>query len=96
LRVIWSPRALSDRAKALRHLAQDRRRAAQEQGDRMISQVTLLTSHPLPGREGRMRNTRELVTAGTPFHAIYRVHRQAQRIEILRVIHGAQRWPPKK
>jgi epoxide hydrolase len=45
---------------------------------------------------GRMRNTRELVVAHTSFLIIYRIRGQTQQIEILRVIHGAQRWPPKK
>jgi plasmid stabilization system protein ParE len=33
------------------------------------------------------------VVAGTPYIVIYRVGRE--RIDILRVVHGAQRWPPR-
>jgi toxin ParE1/3/4 len=94
--VDWSPRALSDRAAALRHIAKDSRRAAQQQGDRIIAQVDSLLAHPFLGRVGRMRGTRELIIAGTPFLAIYRISPRSQQVEILRVIHGAQQWPPKK
>ncbi len=38
-----------------------------------------------------MSGTRELVITGTPYIAAYRV--RPQRIEVLRIIHGAQRWP---
>jgi toxin ParE1/3/4 len=35
--------------------------------------------------------TRELVVTGTPFIVVYRV--EAATVVILRVLHGAQRWP---
>jgi toxin ParE1/3/4 len=37
--------------------------------------------------------TRELVVAGTPWVVVYRVK---NRVEILRVLHGAQSWPPRR
>ena len=43
------------------------------------------------GRPGRMRDTRELIISGLPFVIIYRI-REAS-VEIIRVIHGAQKWP---
>ena len=43
------------------------------------------------GRPGRWPGTRELVVAGTPYLLPYRV--REGRVEILRVFHGAQRWP---
>jgi toxin ParE1/3/4 len=36
-------------------------------------------------------DTRELVIARTPFVVAYRLRNET--IEILRVLHGAQRWP---
>ncbi len=51
----------------------------------------MLAQHPLMGREGRLAGTRELVIVGSPFIAVYRVKKT--RIEILRVLHGARRWP---
>jgi len=51
----------------------------------------LLREHPESGRLGRLRSTRELVINGTPYLTIYRV---TEAVEVLRVLHGAQQWPP--
>ena len=40
-----------------------------------------------------MRGSRELVITGTPYLAAYRVENDA--VVIVRVVHGAQRWPRK-
>lgn len=50
-----------------------------------------LRDNPRRGRAGRIVGTRELVLAGTAYLMIYRV--SAGAIEVLRVLHGAQRWP---
>lgn len=43
------------------------------------------------GRQGRKSDTRELVFEGLPYLAIYRIRGDA--VEILRILHGAQKWP---
>ena len=53
--------------------------------------VDSLTQFPHRGRPGRKANTRELVFAGLPFLAVYRVRKDV--IEINRILHGAQNWP---
>ncbi|NND79706.1 MAG: type II toxin-antitoxin system RelE/ParE family toxin [Maribacter sp.] len=53
----------------------------------------ILPDHPRAGRQGRLKNTRELVIDGVPFIVIYREHIGANCIEILRVLHDAQQWP---
>jgi len=53
----------------------------------------LLPDHPRAGRQGRLKNTRELVIDGVPFIVIYREHTSTNCIEILRVLHDAQQWP---
>ena len=50
-----------------------------------------LENFPETGRGGRRAGTRELVVTGLPYVVIYRVRHDA--IEILRILHGAQRWP---
>jgi len=52
----------------------------------------ILPEHPKAGRQGRVKNTRELVVGGLPFIVIYREQLGEGRIEILRVIHDAQQW----
>lgn len=53
----------------------------------------ILSEHPGAGRQGRVKNTRELVMDGIPFIVVYRKHVSANCIEILRVLHAAQQWP---
>jgi len=50
----------------------------------------LLPDHPGAGRQGRLKNTRELVIDGVPFIVIYREQTSTNCIEILRVLHDAQ------
>ena len=59
----------------------------------MVDNVHLILSdHPRAGRQGRLKNTRELVIDGLPFIVIYREPVDANCIEILRVFHNAQKW----
>jgi toxin ParE1/3/4 len=46
------------------------------------------------GRIGRVPGTRELIVGGTPWIIVYRV--RADAVEIIRVLHGAQKWPPQR
>ena len=53
----------------------------------------ILPDHPRAGRQGRLKNTRELVIDGVPFIVIYRENNRRNCLEILRVLHDAQQWP---
>ena len=46
---------------------------------------------PFRGRVGRKATTRELVVVGYPFLIVYRL--RDKTVEILRILHGAQKWP---
>ena len=70
---------------------QDNKSAAQQLVVRIFSAVGMLTRHPLTGREGRVKGTRELAIAQAPYIIAYRIHRD--EIQILAALHGAQRWP---
>ena len=50
-----------------------------------------LTENPELGRPGRVPGTRELVVLHTPYIIPYRVREDV--VEILRIFHGARRWP---
>jgi len=58
---------------------------------RITQAVNHLGTHPRAGREGRVRDTRELVIPGTPYIVAYRIKRAA--IQVLAVLHGKRRWP---
>lgn len=58
---------------------------------RIIEVVERLVEHPHLGRLGRIPDTRELVISGTPYTVPYRVREDV--LEVLRILHGAMRWP---
>ena len=73
------------------YIAEDNPTAAGTMLERVASAIARLQAHPALGRPGRVPNTRELVIPHSPYVVPYRV--QADHIEILRVFHGARRWP---
>jgi toxin ParE1/3/4 len=91
MRVRWSPRANRDRASQLSYVADESPRAALKLGELIEASVTRLEEFPNSGRPGRLNGTRELVIPRTPYVAIYRISEST--VEIVRFLHGAQRWP---
>lgn len=82
---------MRERFDQLDYIAQDNPLAAIEQDEQIERQVGLLLLQPKMGRPGRVKGTRELVVSRTPFIVAYRI--EGSRIEIIRLLHGAQRWP---
>ena len=91
MRFRWSRDAGRDRVDIFGYIATDNFTAAAVNDTRIASIEPQLTQFPESGRKGRVAETRELVIAGTPFLAVYRI--EDGQVIILRVIHGAQRWP---
>ena len=73
------------------HVAKDNPHAAIDTVLRVLEAIAGLAEHPNIGRPGRVSGTRELVVSSTPYIAIYRV--RANTVWVLRVLHGARRWP---
>jgi toxin ParE1/3/4 len=66
--------------------------AARRTAQRIIALIEDVPVHnPQIGRPGRVSGTREFVITKTPYIVPYRVRNDA--LEILRVYHGARRWP---
>lgn len=91
--MVWLRMALADRDTQLDYIAQESIAAALEQGSSIAHQLDLLAELPEMGRVGRQIGTRELVVSRTPFIMVYRLNVQANRIELLRSLHGSQQWP---
>ncbi|MBC7963294.1 MAG: type II toxin-antitoxin system RelE/ParE family toxin [Steroidobacteraceae bacterium] len=87
----WLPAAERDFNTIVDFIADDNPVAAIEQGDEIEQQIAGLIEHRQRGRAGRVKGTRELVIVRTPFIAAYRIKRD--KIQILRIFHGAQQWP---
>lgn len=90
MRLFWAQPALADREAIFEHLELDSPRAAVKVDDQIAAAVRRLLDFPESGRPGRVAGTRELVVPHTPFIAAYVV--TADRVRILRILHGAQVW----
>jgi toxin ParE1/3/4 len=92
MNIVWSPEAIDDLASLRAYIAEDSSAAAQRVVLRILNNIeTLLPDNPRIGRPGRVPGTRELVVPRTPFIVPYRI--QGRTIHILRIYHGARRWP---
>jgi toxin ParE1/3/4 len=91
LEVRWLKRALANLDAEAAFIALDNPAAAARVVDTIVRTVELLAQHPGLGRPGRVEGTRELVIADTPYVVPYRVRNNV--VEVLRVFHGARKWP---
>ncbi len=91
MKIRWSPEAATDFAGIVEYIRKQNPSAADRIAHTVYDSVTSLQSFPNRGRLGRVEDTRELVLAPLPFIVVYRVKRST--VEIVRVLHGAQRWP---
>lgn len=91
MRLEWSAFAQADREAIFIYIEADSPQAAVTVDDRIRVHVEELMQFPEIGRPGRIEGTRELVIHRTPYIAAYRI--ADDTVRILRVLHGAQRWP---
>ena len=91
MRIQWHPLAITDLAELMTYIAKDSLNAAYRMHNEIRRQTSILATHPEAGRVGRVAGTRELVITGTPYITAYRL--SSEVITILRLLHGAQRWP---
>ncbi|WP_448954406.1 type II toxin-antitoxin system RelE/ParE family toxin [Labrys neptuniae] len=91
MRLIWRESALADLEQAIGYIAMDSPKNAAEQLDRIERSVLDLGDHPRMGRMGRLAGTRERVVPRTPFVVVYTI---TENVELIRILHGAQEWPP--
>lgn len=94
MRLAWLARARADRRAIIEYIARDNPAAAIENDERITGHVNRLLAHPDRGRRGRVQGTRERVIVPTPYLAVYRP--SGDVIEILRVLHQRQVWPPRE
>ncbi len=90
--VIWSSAAIADLTQLRTYIEDDDPAAAQRVALHIAHNIeALLPANPQIGRPGRVPGTREFVIPKTPFVVPYRIINGAS--EVLRVYHGARRWP---
>jgi len=94
MQIRWSPGSAEDLEQIFNYIRTDNPDAAQRLAQTIYDRADALGADPYLGRRGRVEGTRELPLPPLPFIIVYRVLEQADAIEIVNVIHGAQRWPP--
>ena len=92
MEIRWSPEAAADLTSAIQYIRQDNSPAALRVARSIYESVAQLKKFPKLGRSGRVGETRELPLPRLPFVVVYRV--KENFVEIVRLLHGAQRWPP--
>lgn len=91
MKIIWSTQALQDVEEIFDYILEENPDAAWDTYDRIMEYITQLEMYPGLGRIGRVPGTRELVVPKTPYLVPYRI--VGESLQILRVYHGARRWP---
>jgi addiction module RelE/StbE family toxin len=92
MQIRWSSAAAEDLSRIFEYIRPDNPSAAERVVRTIYDTAGSLESFPYRGRVGRVDGTRELVLPSLPFVVVYRVLEDA--VEVAKVIHGAQRWPP--
>jgi toxin ParE1/3/4 len=90
MRIVWTGPVISDFQALRAHIGSDQPATASRQIDHILIAVGGLVRFPESGRPGRRSGTRELVIGRTPYIVAYRTRGDA--VQILRVLHGRQRW----
>ncbi|TIO31188.1 type II toxin-antitoxin system RelE/ParE family toxin [Mesorhizobium sp.] len=90
-RIRWTKRALRRLDEIGAHIEKDNPEAAARVIARIVSAAEHLAERPAMGCIGRIKATRELVLVDIPYIVPYRV--KGDTVEIVTVMHAAQRWP---
>lgn len=91
MKAVWTRWALRDLESLHAFISEDDPVAALRVVRRIQEAASVIGSHPEIGRLGRVPDTREFVIPNTPYIIVYRLSRPS--LEVVAVIHGAQRWP---
>jgi toxin ParE1/3/4 len=91
MRIRWTKAASQDLKQIADYLLARTPQHAPRVVTSILSSAASLARSPLRGRPGKKPRTRELVLAPLPCIVIYKTG--AETIHIVRILHGAQRWP---
>jgi addiction module RelE/StbE family toxin len=92
MKLIWAPSARRDRREIREYIERDNPTAALAMDQLFERKAAVLLEHPRLGRRGRAAGTRELVVHQN-YILIYDLA-DDDLVRIVRVLHGARRWPP--
>jgi toxin ParE1/3/4 len=91
MRVRWTTDAADDLERICDYVADTNPEAARRIARSIVEEIVSLRAFPNRGRVGRVEGTGEFVFTPLPFVVVYEV---TDEMHVLRILHGAQRWPP--
>jgi toxin ParE1/3/4 len=87
----WSEEAADDLERITNYLFEEAAQHAPKLVHAIYNAPSALLTFPNRGRPGKKEGTRELVLSPLPYLVVYRIAGDA--IHIVRILHGAQKWP---
>jgi toxin ParE1/3/4 len=90
--IIWTDSARQDVNTIWDFIEAQNPDAAEQLGSQILKAVEGLVPFPKRGKPGRVAGTREFRVPKSPYLVVYWL--LESDIVILRVLHGAQNWPP--
>jgi toxin ParE1/3/4 len=96
MRVRWTTDAADDLERICDYIAESRPEAARRVADSVVERISTLATFPHLGRPGQVEGTREVAFPPLPFLAVYEVVGAKDEVRVLRILHGAQHWPPER
>jgi len=91
LKVRWTPLALSNLSSAFDFISNDKPEIAKAIIAKIMNSLQQLETFPESGREGQVKDTRELIVSTTPYIVVYRLKKE--QLEILAILHTSRKWP---
>lgn len=88
----WARGTTRQLTEAHAYIAADNPAAADRLVSKIEDAVEQLGAYPRSGREGRVKDTRELAVLDSPYLIVYRI-RNKNTVQILAILHGKRRWP---
>jgi toxin ParE1/3/4 len=87
----WTQEAAADLERIADYLFEHAPERAADLVREIYNAPAALVKFPHRGRPGKKQGTRELVLSPLPYLVVYRITGDA--IHIVRILHGAQKWP---
>jgi toxin ParE1/3/4 len=91
MRIRWTEEAVLDLERISDYLFEQTPIHAPRVAWQIYGSASELVQFPLRGRVGKREGTRELVLSPLPYIIVYTV--EEETVHIVRILHGAQRWP---
>ena len=87
----WTDEAANDLERIADYLLSHTPDRAPELVRAIFDAPSTLLTFPNRGRPGKKEGTRELVLSPLPYRVVYTMH--GDLIFVVRILHGAQKWP---